>query len=222
MAASNPTRILETLNKHLQQPIEMTLFGRAALHLGFSPPLGGTASALTKDVDIIIAVEEEKTLEENDQFWEALDKTNAELEPEGLYLTHIFVENQTILRRNWKAERQRIEMPSLSRLTLWRPDALDLILTKMTRSSDPEDRKDILELIDAEGLTEADLKRVFEEAVCPPFDDVKEQFSIGKQLINGYFRQKEMQKSAYGMSGLKAGKNIERGKKRGGAEPPSL
>ncbi len=37
---SNPIRVLETLDKHLTLPAEITVFGRAALALGYAqaPP----------------------------------------------------------------------------------------------------------------------------------------------------------------------------------------
>jgi hypothetical protein len=37
---NNPLRILQTLGRHLTKPVEITIFGRAALALGFqnSPP----------------------------------------------------------------------------------------------------------------------------------------------------------------------------------------
>ena len=49
---NNPLRILQTLDRHLTQPAELTIFGRAALALGFcdSPPVVAT----THDVDAIL------------------------------------------------------------------------------------------------------------------------------------------------------------------------
>src|SRR2546425_71921 len=49
---NNPLNILETLDRHLTKPAELTIFGRAALALGFqdSPPVFAT----THDVDAIL------------------------------------------------------------------------------------------------------------------------------------------------------------------------
>src|SRR6266446_5366479 len=85
-AMNNPLRILRTLDGHLTQPTELTIFGRAALALGFSqsPPVFAT----THDVDAILPLAWLAAEDENLDFWEAQQKTNAELEPDGLYITH--------------------------------------------------------------------------------------------------------------------------------------
>lgn len=49
---NNPLRILQTLDRHLTAPAELTLFGRAALALGYAPGL--PAFATTQDVDAIL------------------------------------------------------------------------------------------------------------------------------------------------------------------------
>src|SRR5262249_4750391 len=79
---NNPLRILQTLDRHLTKPAEITLFGRAALALGYSncPP----EFATTQDVDGILPLPWLAADDENLDFWEAQQKTNAELEPEGL------------------------------------------------------------------------------------------------------------------------------------------
>lgn len=49
---NNPLRILQTLDRHLTKPAEITIFGRAALALGF--PNSPAAFATTHDVDAIL------------------------------------------------------------------------------------------------------------------------------------------------------------------------
>ena len=49
---NNPLRILQTLDRHLTTPAEMTIFGRAALALGY--PGSPAAFATTHDVDAIL------------------------------------------------------------------------------------------------------------------------------------------------------------------------
>jgi hypothetical protein len=49
---SNPLVILQALDRHLDHPVELTLYGRAALALGFSPHL--PQHETTQDVDAII------------------------------------------------------------------------------------------------------------------------------------------------------------------------
>jgi hypothetical protein len=49
MAETNPHRILKRLDQNLAQPVELTLFGRAALALGFGEALAEWGQTL--DVD---------------------------------------------------------------------------------------------------------------------------------------------------------------------------
>jgi hypothetical protein len=60
-----------------------------------------------------------------------------------------------ILRHEWKSHVRLILSPALRRLKLFRPDAIDLVLTKMMRGEDPQDLDDIRFLISSEGLTKA-------------------------------------------------------------------
>jgi len=53
----------------------------------------------TQDVDAILPLAWLAAEDENLDFWEAQQRTNAELEPEGLYLTHLFRELEVILIR---------------------------------------------------------------------------------------------------------------------------
>jgi hypothetical protein len=88
---SNPLRILQTLDRHLTGPAEMTLFGRAALALGFSAAPAEFHN--TRDVDAILPLEWLSSPDENIDFWLAQQSTNAELSRDGLYLTHLFRES---------------------------------------------------------------------------------------------------------------------------------
>jgi hypothetical protein len=75
---------------YLAAPAEITLFGRAALSLGYAG--SGSAFAATHDVDAILPLPWLEAANENLDFWQAQQATNAELEPEGLYVTHLFRE----------------------------------------------------------------------------------------------------------------------------------
>jgi hypothetical protein len=83
---SNPLRILRTLDRHLASPAEMTLFGRSALALGYSQAPDHFHS--TQDVDGILPLAWLEPPDMHEDFWRAVQLTNAELEPDGLYLTH--------------------------------------------------------------------------------------------------------------------------------------
>src|SRR6266540_3371097 len=105
---NNPLRILQTLDRHLTAPAEITIFGRAALALGFqnSP----AAFATTHDVDAILPLSWLDAEDENLDFWQAQQKTNAELEPTGLYITHLFRELEIILTPDWLTRRVRVPL----------------------------------------------------------------------------------------------------------------
>ena len=86
----NPLRILQSLDRHLAAAAEITLFGRAALALRYAA--GPAAVAAAHDVDAILPLAWLAAEDETLDFWEAQRRTNTELEPEGLYLTHLFRE----------------------------------------------------------------------------------------------------------------------------------
>ena len=68
-------------------------------------------------------------------FWEAQQRTKAELEAERLCLTHLFRELDVILTPDWLSRRVRIPL-ELRCLAVFRPATLDLILTKMARGDE--------------------------------------------------------------------------------------
>jgi hypothetical protein len=165
---SNPLRILKAVDQHLTLPTEITLFGRSALALGFSPTPAYFHN--TKDVDGILPVSWLQPPDEHEDFWRAVQLANAELEPDGLYLTHLFREVDVILQPDWCNRRVRIEV-DLKQLAVFRPATIDLVLTKMARADD-DDLQDIQFLIRAESLTQDQLEAAFARArapACPPY-----------------------------------------------------
>ena len=72
---NNPLFILQTLDSHLSAPSEITIFGRAALALGF--PNSPAAFALTHDVDAILPLRWLEAVDDNVDFWLAQQKTNS-------------------------------------------------------------------------------------------------------------------------------------------------
>ena len=105
-AMNNTLHILQTLDRHLTKPAEITIFGRAALALGF--PNSPAAFATTHDVDAILPLSWLAAEDENLDFWQAQQKTNAELEPSGLYITHLFRELEIIITPDWLTRRARV------------------------------------------------------------------------------------------------------------------
>jgi hypothetical protein len=129
---SNPLRILEKFDANLNLPTELTLFGRAALALGFpgTPP----NFHKTKDVDAILSLEWLAAKDENLDFWLAQQKTNGELATDGLYLTHLFRESEVIIGIDWLKHRVRLPL-QLTKLDVYRPAVIDMIRTWKTSSS---------------------------------------------------------------------------------------
>jgi hypothetical protein len=124
---NNPLRILQALDGHLTRPAEITLFGRAALALGFKDVPAGLAA--TQDVDAILPLQWLAAPDENVDFWQAQQKTNAQLESDGLYITHLFRESEVILTPEWLANRLPVPL-GLKKLSVFRPASIDLVLTK--------------------------------------------------------------------------------------------
>ncbi len=156
----NPSLILQTVDKHLDHEVRLVIYGRAALCLGFddSPP----EAARTQDVDIISIVQEGE-LAGDGGFWDAIEAANAELAARGLYITHLFSERGIFLRAQWQQWRIGVKRPVLRWLRLFRPAAVDLILSKMMRGSDPQDMADAGFMIRHDRVTEGELIEAFSQ-----------------------------------------------------------
>jgi hypothetical protein len=177
---NNPLFILQTLDRHLDHPVELTLYGRAALALGF--PSHEPRHETTQDVDAIIPLAQLDQLRADSQFWDARDATNAELAERGLYMTHLFTEADVFRLPDWV--NRRVPIPSsFSHLKLLRPAALDLILTKMMRGADPEDLSDIEFLLKHERLAEPELRAAFERVRVPDIQELHDAFRAAQPKV---------------------------------------
>jgi hypothetical protein len=96
--ASHARLILETLDKHLAGPAHVRLIGGAALILAYG------RGRTTEGADLLLDDSEVQALIEQANFGEALERTNAELEPLGLYLTHTWGPEQQILTPRWRED----------------------------------------------------------------------------------------------------------------------
>ncbi len=171
---NNPERILRTLDRHLRQRTPVVLFGRAALALGFEAP--PAEFGVTQDVDALLPSVDLARIEADRQFWEALDATNRELEPSGLYMTHLFADTQVALTPDWwKRTMPLTTAAALRHLELFRPAAIDLILTKMMRN-DPQDLDDIRFLLGRERITPPMLAQAFAAALVPSVPEIQQAF----------------------------------------------
>ncbi|MCP4398330.1 MAG: hypothetical protein GY801_13660 [bacterium] len=174
---NNAERILTALDRKLNACVELTLYGRAALFLGFeSPP---QEYALSKDVDAVFWKGQAEMLLETTNFWEAVNAVNRELADQELYISHFFEETQVILRPNWREQRVKINQ-SWNTLILYRLGDIDLLLSKLMRD-DPIDLEDALFIYEHGTLDTETLKRAFQETRIPDIPEIKEQFELASQ-----------------------------------------
>jgi hypothetical protein len=177
----NATIILRTLDEHLDHPVRLILYGRAALYLGFhNVP---TEVAESKDVDAIIPVMEVESIANDERFWNAQQATNAELQGRGLYITHLFRSDQVFLRPNWEQHLVPITSVPLRWLRLFRPATLDLILTKMMRGDDAQDMQDIAFMIGHDRVTPEQIEEALAAAVIPDLLEFREAFEKAKPRV---------------------------------------
>jgi hypothetical protein len=172
--SSNAWRILSTLDAHLDSPVELTLYGRAAIYLGFPQPPEETA--FSRDVDAVLWLGQAEEMAAKTNFWEALERTNEQLADDGLYISHLFVEDQVILRLCWREVRAAIAS-DLRRLTVYRRSDLDLLLSKLMRD-DAQDLRDALHIAAAGALTDGQIQEAFQQAVVPDVPEIADQFTI--------------------------------------------
>ena len=167
---NNPLRILQAVDSRLHQPVELFLYGRAAVALGFKDPPASASHTL--DVDGIIPRDTDDQYGPGADWWQAIEGANEELAGEGLYLTHLFDEAQVILRPNWREQALTLEIPGLRFIAPRRPATIDLILTKMMRGpDDTEDMADVRFYLEREpSLGTEELRVAFMSAVGEEVD----------------------------------------------------
>lgn len=177
---NQPEQIVRTLDRHLSRPTRLIIYGRAALALGYPEPL--PAFRATMDVDAILPEVEMSSIEEDHSFWEAIEKSNHELEPTGLYLTHLFTDSQVILSPGWLEDIASIPLDHLRHLKIYRPSTSDLILTKMMRI-DPQDRSDIEFLLKQADFHKESFLAALDGARIPDIPEILEAFLYHKMWL---------------------------------------
>ncbi len=178
---TNPERILLTLDRHMDHEVALIIYGRAALALGFANPPATVRS--TVDVDALIPMTRVDAFRTDGGFWDAQEATNRELEPEGLYITHLFEAKQVFLRPDWEQHLVPVTQPSTRWLRLFRPATLDLVLTKMMRGDDPQDLADIEFLLRHDRITLAQLEEALRLAVIPDLVELRDAFEQAKPRV---------------------------------------
>ena len=170
----NPTEVILALDRELDHEVSLVLYGRAALYLGF--PDAPSEFGTTQDVDGIIRLSQLSVLMEDDGFWEAQDRANRVLEPRGLYITHLFSEDQVFLRPEWEQHLVPVLRPETRWLRLFRPHSVDLILTKMMRGNDPQDMEDVAFLVRQNRVTLAEMELAFQHVRMPDLRELRDAF----------------------------------------------
>ena len=170
-------RIIRTLDRHLEGPARIRLMGGAAMILGYA------FTRATEDVDLLADDREIEALIEEANLGAALERTNAELAPEGLYLSHIWGPEQQILTPEWRSSCRSLVL-ALDRLQLEVLGPLDMILSKACRADDG-DLGDIRHLIAHEQLPREIVARAFDRAEVP--EVFQEVLPANRDRILGLF-----------------------------------
>lgn len=177
---SGPAIILKTLDRHLTGRGAIRLFGGGALVLGYG------RVRQTQDADLLLDDAECRALIDDAGFGEALEAAQTELDPLGLYITHIFGPEQEILSSSWRERCKQVQLDGLKNLEVWVLGAVDLVLTKLGRG-DEGDFADIRFLLDTKQVSASDLRAALISAQVP--DELSELFEVAssklKSLLSG-------------------------------------
>ena len=184
---SNAERILSVLDTGLDHPVQLVIYGRAALALGFDDPPAATKFSL--DVDVIIPLSMVGLMRTDTGFWDAQENANRLLEPEGLYITHLFGADQVFLRADWEKHLVPITRPATRWLRLFRPATLDLILTKMMRGDDPQDMADVDFLVRHDRVRADQIEAALAAVVLPDLAELQDAFAQAKPRVRELTRR---------------------------------
>ena len=178
---SHAEQILTALDRKLDRNVELTLYGRTAIHLGFEN--APQEAALSRDIDAVLWLGQAEELLAETNFWQAVDQINNEFADQELYISHFFTEDQVIRRPDWKEN--RVTLPGhWSRLSLYRLADLDLLLSKLMRD-DPIDQADARFIVTAATLRRREVDAALLAARVPDIHEIQEQFELStKRLLN--------------------------------------
>ncbi len=171
--------ILEALDQRLNGPVELSLYGRAALQLGFPDPPADCA--VSHDVDAVFWTGQAEALASSSNFWEAVEAVNHELAERGLYISHFFQEDQVVLTPEWRTQRQPI-VGAWQHLNLYRLGNGDLLLSKLMRD-DPIDHADACFIASRAGFSAEDVHRLLGQARVPDIPEIAEHFERASRRL---------------------------------------
>jgi hypothetical protein len=170
----NPVELIQTLDAELDHEVSLVVYGRGGLRLGYAD--GPDCFRVTQDVDGIITMHQLDALVADESFWSAVDRTNSILESKGLYITHLFQEDQVFLRPEWEQHIVPVVRPVTRWLKLFRPHTIDLILTKMMRGDDAQDMADVAFLVQHDGITLEQMEPAFATVRMPDIPELRYAF----------------------------------------------
>jgi len=180
---TNAEIIASALDGLLDHEVSLVTYGRASIALGFDDVPAAVGRSL--DMDVILRFSNSAELEADDQFWEAQAQVNAILEKQGLYMTHLFQEDQVFLRPDWEKFIVPVLRPATRFLKLFRPHTIDLILTKMMRGNDPQDMQDVEFLIRRDGITREQMEPAFRDVRMPDIQELRDAFERALPVVRG-------------------------------------
>ncbi len=180
-APSHPELLLLALDEALDHEVRLIIYGRSSIWLGFDNP--PAAAATTQDVDAIIPNEQVQALADDLRFWDARDAVNERFKSAGLYITHLFPESEVFLRRQWADHIVPITRLPLKRIKLFRPETIDLVLTKMMRGNDEQDMADAEFMIRHDHITESQLIEAFSQMRPIELPELREAFEKAKPVV---------------------------------------
>jgi hypothetical protein len=183
---SNAEIIARTLDGLLDHEVSLVAYGRASIALGFDQVPEAVGRSL--DMDVILRFSNAAELEADDQFWEAQAMVNTVLEKKGLYMTHLFEEDQVFLRPEWEQHIVPVLRPPTRWLKLFRPATIDLILTKMMRGDDPQDMQDVDFLIHHDHITPEQMEPAFATVRMPDIQELRDAFSRALPVVRALLK----------------------------------
>ncbi len=173
--------LIRALDQYLDHDVELIIYGRSAIALGFDNAPAETLKTL--DIDAIVRMDSIPAFEADDNFWEAKDRVNEQFEDKGLYITHLFGEEQVFLRKNWAEHIVPVTRPPTRHLKLFRPSAIDLVLTKMMRGDDRQDMDDAAFLIRHERISTSQLQEAFRNANLTDIVELHDAFERARPIV---------------------------------------
>lgn len=196
---TNAEIIASTLDGLLDHEVSLVIYGRASIALGFDHASEAVGRSL--DMDVILRFSHAAELEADDQFWNAQAEVNVVLQKQGLYMTHLFEENQIFLRPEWEQHIVPVLRPVTRHLKLYRPATIDLILTKMMRGNDPQDMQDVEFLIRHDHVTAAQMEPAFATVRMPDILELHEAFDRALPVVRRLLAQ-GTSATSHGQSGV--------------------